>query len=348
MINFENVKLESVIVHKVGNKAREENITFSDSPITIENDLVKELLLKYFLSPFKNSTFYQFFHETDIRFNEVYTYCANIFADFNSFYDNSVHISKHLYEQSNHPKIKDGEFYLVYLDDCMIDDEIVQGIGLFKTENKETYLKINQHGKNFEIKSDDGININKLDKGCIIFNTEKEGGFIVAIVDSLNKAGEALYWKDNFLKITPREDNYFHTKSCINLCKNFIQEVYNEENDVERADQIEFKNKAAKYFSEKDTFNLQEFEQEVISQPEAINSFREYKKVYEEDFDTTVADGFEISEMAAKTAKKQFKSVIKLDTNFHIYVHGTRELMRKGFDEEKNMNFYQVFFEEEK
>ena len=40
-------------------------------------------------------------------------------------------------------------------------------------------------------------------------------------------------------------------------------------------------------------------------------------------------------------------SVLKLDKNFHVYIHGKREYIEKGFDEEKGMHFYQLFFEEE-
>lgn len=32
---------------------------------------------------------------------------------------------------------------------------------------------------------------------------------------------------------------------------------------------------------------------------------------------------------------------------FHIYIHGNKNLIEKGFDEEKSMNFYKVYFKEE-
>ena len=38
------------------------------------------------------------------------------------------------------------------------------------------------------------------------------------------------------------------------------------------------------------------------------------------------------------------KSVIKLDKNFHIYVHGGEGLIRKGYDPETGMAFYQLYF----
>ena len=47
---------------------------------------------------------------------------------------------------------------------------------------------------------------------------------------------------------------------------------------------------------------------------------------------TEIADNFEISAQAVKRQARIFKSVLKLDKNFHIYIHGNRELIEKGFD----------------
>ena len=44
---------------------------------------------------------------------------------------------------------------------------------------------------------------------------------------------------------------------------------------------------------------------------------------------------------------KVFKSVIKLDKNFHLYVHGRRDLIERGFDDDKGKKYYKVFFDNE-
>ena len=41
-----------------------------------------------------------------------------------------------------------------------------------------------------------GVNINKLDKGCLIFNTNKEDCYVVSVVDNSNR-GEAKYWVED-------------------------------------------------------------------------------------------------------------------------------------------------------
>jgi hypothetical protein len=102
-----------------------------------------------------------------------------------------------------------------------------------------------------------------------------------------------------------------------------------------------------KYFKEKDSFNIDEFSEEVIGNPKAIASFKNFNREYNEEFDAGLDQAFEISSAAVKKQAKVFKSILKLDKNFHIYIHGNKELIEKGFDEEKSLNYYKVYYREE-
>jgi hypothetical protein len=157
-----------------------------------------------------------------------------------------------------------------------------------------------------------------------------------------------MYWKDNFLKLTQRNDNFFQTNEAIRLCKQFVTEKLPHDFEVSRVDQAEFLNKSIAYFKEKDEFTIEEFATEVIKQPEIIESFNDYKEVYEEQHDIKLSGEFTIDDSAVKQQAKYMKSILKLDKNFHIYVHGGRDLIKKGYDEEKGMNFYQLYFRDEK
>ena len=90
---------------------------------------------------------------------------------------------------------------------------------------------------------------------------------------------------------------------------------------------------------------MEEFTNEVFAQREVIDSFNKYKENYEQDRDLEIADSFTISESAVKKQARAFKSVIKLDKNFHIYVHGNRNLIEQGEDEKGK--FYKVYYREE-
>jgi len=93
----------------------------------------------------------------------VYLYVSKIFKNKDLLYEQSINLAKHLYEQSTHPKIKGGEFYTVYFKDCILGGETLDAIGLFKSENKDTFLKVIRQNGNFNLESQKGINIKKLD-----------------------------------------------------------------------------------------------------------------------------------------------------------------------------------------
>ena len=346
MLFVEEVGIESLVLHKVGNKSQEEGIRYAAAPMKV-GDAVQSLLLQYFLSPFKSEEYFNLTHESDITLNEVYTYVSQIFDQPETFYNQSINLAQHLYAVSTHPKIKSGELYVTLLRDCNVDGEQVDAVGLFKSESKETFLKVYPTTDSFEIDYEDGININKLDKGCLIFNTERENGYLVSVVDSVRQSGEAMYWRDNFLNIAQRRDTFHQTEQCLDMCKQFVTERLPENFNVDKADQADILNKSVAFFKENNEFSFDDFANQVINQPEVIQSFRDFREEYQDDRDIKIEEHFEISAPAVKKQAKIFKSVIKLDKNFHIYVHGNRQLIEKGYDDERDMDYYRIFFKEE-
>jgi hypothetical protein len=77
-------------------------------------------------------------------------------------------------------------------------------VGIFKAETKTPFFKFatptDDGATGLELVDDLGVNALKLDKGCIIMNTDRETGFRVLTVDANNY--DADYWKRNFLNIT--------------------------------------------------------------------------------------------------------------------------------------------------
>jgi len=347
MLYFSEVEIDRVVVHQVGNKHDEGTLFLTDKELQPDDEL-HNILKTYFLNSFKEPVFYQFIGENDkVENNLVYNSSIEIFEKEDQFVDQSKKIAKHLFEQTYHPKIKQGELYVVYFSKCIVDDELTNAIGIFKSENKDPFLKVIQKQNNLDITYDIGININKLDKGCIVFNTEKAEGYKVCMVDLSGKSKDASYWKDDFLHLQQRKDDFYQTQNYMQMCKGFVNEVFNEKNGIERADQINMLNKTANYFEEKEEFDLNDFEEKVIENTEVINAFKEYKEQYADERELEINDKFGISGTAVKKGKAQFKSVLKLDKNFHIYIHGDRNRIVKGFDASTGLHFYQVFYEQE-
>jgi hypothetical protein len=90
---------------------------------------------------------------------------------------------------------------------------------------------------------------------------------------------------------------------------------------------------------------MDEFSSDVIGQPEIIDSFKRFKNAYQQDHEIEIVDNFSISESAVKKQSRMFKSIIKLDKNFHIYIHGDRALIEQGADDKGK--FYKVYYQQE-
>lgn len=343
MGDFVDSEIEKLSIHYVGNKIQEEDLNISEMETQFD-DNVKDLLIKYFTKPFKDQGYFRLHHESELNLNEVFHYAYQIFSDPSSFHQNSIHFARHLYAVTDHPNIKSGELYVTLFKDCYYQDNICDAIGIFKSENKETFLKVYPENQNYHLEQQEGININKLDKGCIIYNLDQELGYRVQCIDNTNKGDEARYWLHDFLQARPLEDNYYQTQNYLQMCKEFTVQAFP---NADRIDQISLENESARYFKENETFEKADFLEKVLQQPDVIEAFEDFKEDFAQKRDIKVVDEFDIESKALKKMKRVFKSVIKLDKNFHIYVHGNRSLIRKGFDEESNMHFYQLFFKEE-
>jgi hypothetical protein len=349
MISFFEASLLEFSVHKVGNKLLDESLSLSSHPLKVNDEILDGLLMNYFLKPFEKAIeTYRFYHPTeDLHLNEVFHFAEIIFNNKTEIHKSSQEIAKHLYDRSNHPKIKSGELYVCYFANLQVDGELLDAIGIFKSESKEPYLKVIQQAKEFEINYEqEAINIKKLDKGCLIFNVEKEEGYRVAIVDQTNST-EAAYWIDDFLKLKIRNDNYTQTNTVLKVYKDFVTRKIDDEFEISKTDKIDLLNRSIKYFKEKEHFDFDEFSNEVLANEQGIKSFKKFKSNYEDEYDTAIGDSFLISDSAVKRQARAFKSVLKLDKNFHIYIHGNKELIEKGYDEQMKMNYYKVFFREE-
>lgn len=353
MYDFTQLVFNKLIVHKVGNKAKDEGCFTSATEHPLDDDILQEVLFNYFFSSFKSEEQYKFGHSADVRMNDMYTYCQNIFNNPDTFVEISEHILTHLYDKSDHPKIKSGELYICYFSDCLIDDELVDAIGIFKSEQKSTFIQLNPSAGRLELAHYEGIDTKKLDKGCLIFNTVEDEGFIVKIIDALNSNNdEAKFWKDDFLGLEPVVDSVYTTKSYINLCKNFVDEVMAVDTPMDKKQKLDVVNKSVEYFEQNEDFRLDNFAEVVMDEPEMQEKFKNYKREKEVENKVQYEENFEISQPAVVKEKKKIKQTINLDDSITIKLnpdHHARNnsVIERGFDQEKGQYFYKIYYEYE-
>ncbi|HSP40261.1 MAG TPA: nucleoid-associated protein [Gillisia sp.] len=349
MINLYNAQIESLSIHRVGNKSRNENIFLSGEPFQL-NDEITPLVKEYFLKPFreKEENYYQFFHETDIEFNELYNLANQIFDKPADIHEVSKKITTLLFEQSSHPHIKSGEVYIAYFENMLLDNEKISAIGIFKSELKQDFLQFQEKGSVLEMNIQQGININKLDKGAIIFNKNREEGYKILSVDS-NKY-DTKYWLENFLGVDVLADDNFYTKKYLKFCQNFAKDVVFPAEDKKQ--EVMFMNRSVDYFAKNDNFEETAFMNSVMDNPDLIPEFKNYKTEKAPKYKIEDLTEFPIANTAVTAARRSIKNVINLDTNIQIKLdfinpESAEKFVEKGWDEEKQMYYYLVYFNKE-
>ncbi len=349
MLNLFNAHIESLSIHRVGNKSRNEAIFLSEKPFQL-NDELTPLMKEYFLKPFreKEENYYQFAHEVDLEYHELYKIASEIFETPSLVHEKSKRITQHLFEQSNHPHIKNGEVYVAYFSHLNIDNQMVDGIGVFKSEVKADFLQFNENESNLEMHLQHGINLNKLDKGCIIFNYKKEEGYKILSIDS--NRYDARYWLEHFLSVDAFIDENFITKKYLKFCQDFAKDVVLTAED--KKEEVMFLNRSMNYFAKNDEFEESNFLNEVLDNPALIPEFKSYKVDKGEKYSIEDVTNFPIANAAVTDARKKIKSVINLDTHIQIKLdfinpESAEKFVEKGWDEEKQMYYYLVYFNKE-
>lgn len=332
-------------IHYVGNKSRDEGVFISANIFNSFNEEVEESFLKYFIEPFRKlAEFYNFYHPTEIDLNEVKSFATSMFNNHTGFEEVSEKIAKTLYDKSAHPNINGGEIFVVSFTGCSFNGQPVDALGIYKSELKDIFLKLQKEDSGYRYALDSGININEIDKGCIIFNTQPD--YMVTVLDNINKSKEAKYWMDDFLKLISCQDSFHFTKDYLDVARKYVTDRMPEVFDVSKADKIDYLNKSINYFKENNHFAEEDFLQDVFQHSEVIDHFNNYKEKYSNENHVVLDNNFDISGQAVKKQARVFKSILKLDRNFHIYIHGNKNLIEKGTDTD-GRKYYKIYYEKE-
>ena len=348
MIKRNRSSIPKLIIHKIGNKFNDTRNVFSKDPVIFDEDSY-QLMLPFLLKPFASTTErFKFSHHADVNLNEINSYCKALFEDEDKFVDISKNMVMHLYEQSNSANIKTGDVIVALFDDVEYKDILTQAIGIFKIESKIDFFQTFMNEESLDIAVQKGISTRKLDKGCLIVNYMDDEGYAVLSVDNNNY--DAQYWTKNFLNITYAQDNNHHTQTYIDLCKEFSHDVLKEEYGTK--EHGHFLAKTVDFMKENETVNIHDFKEQVFEIEEQGDRFDDFKKRYESDRDIVVMNQFHVSEMVLKKQKQKLKTEIKLDTNIQIKLDvdapdAASEYLEVGYDAQKKMKFYKVYFNEE-
>lgn len=340
MINFESVIIKEIEVAFVSNKL--ENKLLIASPFDLENEdeiiFVKSLLLKSFSNLLITS---EFAHSIDLKFNVLFNISKEIYNGI-KIGDRIQDITKHLSECSAHHNIKDGDLFIAKFDDILYNGKYYEGLGIYKFEDKDIFIETNRTNNKMIFDFKQGLGMKKPNKACLIIFTENP--YTILVID--DNTGMSNYWQNDFINHKPKNDEINNTHNFLQLTKKFIVDELPNISDCSRAEQSEMLTSSVNYFKNNTSFNKDVFSKEIIGNDALVNSFKSFVNEYKITNDVVINDNFEISSEAVKKNQKLFKSILKLDKNFHIYIHGGKNNIEQGVEKD-GRKFYKIYYQNE-
>ena len=114
----------------------------------------------------------------------------------------------------------------------------------------------------------------------------------------------------------------------------------------------DFLAKTIDFFKENEIINVERFKEEIFEEEKHIDLFESYKKDFEAEQNVVIRNQFDVSEKVLTKEKKKIKTDIKLDTHIQIKLDidapdAASEHLERGYDEDKKMHYYKVYFNAE-
>lgn len=323
------------MVQRVGNKSNEDGVSFSDSLCQLDG--VEEYLLEVINASFKFDDWRQFYYIDDLELNPAYRFVSKIFENESAIIKQANNLARHLYEQSIHPNIKIGEFYVVLLEGCEVDGVETNAIGLFKSELHETVLTVKMENNRLVLSPEIGMSLKKLEKGCIVFNVEKEKGYKVVVVDNTLSNKDAHYWVDNFLHVRNCDDDYHQTERLTEMCKKFVEKV----SEQSAVDGAIIAKKATELLKSEEKLTVDNLPELLCQNDEQKVEFAAYRKSFEEE------NGALNDEVVLVKKAVNYKPVTRMNTlrvgdEFDVKVLNPEARMEQGSDDKGK--FWKLYY----
>lgn len=348
MLDFSTTRLSRFAATWVGNKKRYEGVVIPKQTLVPLHSVAEELLIPAFLKPFeKSEEYFYFHHEEDVSHHQVYQHCMAIFQDPETLSAEAGQLAQLLYQHCDNAKVEGGEYFVAYFEDLLLQGEPVNAIGLWKIQNKQPFLKMERTAEAFALNVLEGIPTGKPEVAALVFQLDEAEGYRICAIDTVSKKDERSFWKDEYLRLRPIEDNYFNTRHYISLASEFITQKAPFKFGLDRTATIDTLNRSGDYFKDNDEFEVDDFAKTMFAEEAQQEAFKEFRDEYAKAYAVPLEDKFDISNQAVKKEAKVFKSVIKLDKNFHLYVHGRQDLIERGFDDDKGKKYYKMYFDNE-
>ncbi len=351
-IRFHHATVQGLVLARVGHPARNEPLQTSREIYKID-EADRETLTTLFLKPFRHLTGHSFYHHTSLDKHEMHQLVKKTFAQPSTLHAHGCEIASRLYAKSTHPNIKSGDLCIALIHDIEVDGENRQALCLLKSESLVPFFSISEEAGDLRLHTGQGINPDKIDKGCLILDHRPDAGYYSLTFD--RSGGESRFWIRDFLGLLAIPDNNFLTNSyaemAVDAVRSTVQPTVTDEpariEEISRAAQ-----QAIAYFDDREHFDLEEFTTQVLQAPAAAAHFQQALSKVHEERGSPLDTHFEISPKEIKKLNKAAThGIIKLDTGIEIHLkpQSPDEIppLERGYDEARSMKYIKVYYHQD-
>lgn len=339
MINGKEAMVEEFVLHRIGTEGAPSIL--SDYSAVLQGLEEQEFLRKLFLRPF--STLVQtneFTVAEGEKDNLLQQLCAKV-EKGKDLVGVSRAIAKHLIDVAENYEVRTGDLFVARFHGVEMGGAHYDGLGLYKFDDKDVFLESRAEGDKLAMQLKRGLGGRKPDQALLVLFTPL--AHTLFVIDDKPQSG---FWQQGFIGLQAKKDHVYSTNNVLEMTKNFITEQLPKDYEIPKADQIDLLNRSVQFFKDNTEFDRDRFAQEVFQTEEVMGSFQRFGDRFQEERAVELQDSFAISADAVKKQARVFKSVLKLDKNFHIYIHGDRNKIEQGVDE-SGRKYYKIYYEQE-
>lgn len=306
------------------------------------SDVDIDVLKDFFIKPFASQKGeFSFAHPVSLDYNIVYQSSLK-FLENGDFVRCSQDIFRHLQSASSLPTIKDGDIFVAKVEDVIEDGSYFEGLGIFKIESKSEFIETFVDSKgNMQFLVKSGFSSNRIDKACLIVFTS--GSPVCYLID---RSKDTKFWRQDFLGVVPKANSYSQSKSTMQVLRMFIEDELPSVSKMTKGEQVNLINRCSEYLKKSDVLNMEEATLTLFQDEKIASQFEEYRKAYEERECIHFQDSFDIDKKAVSVLKNARR--IRLDDTAEIHLLKTGNFLERGFDDDRGMYYYKLYFSKEK
>jgi len=335
MINGKDALVEEFVLHRLG--AGDVPSVFNDFSAVLQGPEEQTFLRRLFLKPFSQAAETFTFAEGEDG-DVFHGLCAGIRAG-RDLVDASRSIAQRLLEVMHQQEMPPGDCFVVRFTSVEYHGGYYDAVGVLKFEEREVFIESRPEDGRLNMRLGRGLGTVKPALAVLVVFTPATPTILT--VDTPKHAGA---WRHGFIGLCRKEDHVNTTRDVMTMARTFITEQLPE---VDRPAQIDLLNRSVQYFKDNAEFDRDHFVQEVFAEPAMIDAFDRFGRQYSEEHDVQLKDRFDISAPAVKSQARVFKSVLKLDKDFHIYIHGDRNKIERGVDPDTGRKYYKIWYDQE-